>query len=206
MGSSTETRHALYALAARQGGYFTARQALAIGHAYAEQSYHVTRGNWERVAHGVYRLCDYPETEHGDLIILSLMSHDRADNPQIVFSHETALALHELGDANPARIHLTALSAYRRTLPAHVIAHRAALAPEDWEAHDGYRVTTPLRTLRDIAASPTAWPFLDAAVADALRRGMVRRGALLAEVGSAEARRRLRAAVERAGELDGDGV
>lgn len=179
MASSTETRRALTALAGTQAGYFTARQALAMGYAYPEQHYHVLHGNWERVARGIFRLRDYPLPEREDLIVLSLMSHNRSGQPQAVVSHETALALHELGDANPARIHLTVPTGFRRQLPPEAILHRGLLRPGDWEEREGYRVTTPLRTLLDIAESPTSWPYLDAAVRDALRRGLVRRRQLL---------------------------
>jgi predicted transcriptional regulator of viral defense system len=105
--SSTATRRALAALAATQGGYFTARLALVVGYASPAQHYHVTQGNWERVARGVFRLRDYALAVRKDLIAHSLISHDRSGWPQPVFSHETALALHDLGDVNPAGFHLT---------------------------------------------------------------------------------------------------
>ena len=111
--------------------------------------------------------------------------------PQAVVSHETALALHDLGDANPARIHLTVPPGFRRQMPPEVILHRTILSRDDWEEWDGFRVTTPLRTLLDIAASPTSWPYLDAAVRDALRLGMVRRQVLLSAMASADAHARI---------------
>jgi predicted transcriptional regulator of viral defense system len=193
--SSVSTRRALHTIASSQAGYFTSQQALAVGYAYPEQHYHVTHGNWERVARGVFRLRDYPLPEREDLIVLSLLSHNRAGEPQAVVSHETALALHELSDANPARIHLTVPPGFRRQLPPEVILHRALLRPDDWEEREGYRVTTPLRTLLDIAESPTGWPNLNAAVRDALRRGLVRRRHLLEAHVSTQAHDRLVAAV-----------
>lgn len=192
----TDIRRALYAVAANQGGYFTARQALAIGYAYPEQHYHVTHGNWERVARGIFRLRDFPLPEREDLIVLSLMSHDRSGQPQAAVSHETALALHDLSDANPARVHLTVPAGFRRQLPPEVVLHRGLLQPGDWEEREGYRVTTPLRTLLDIAESPTSWPYLDAAVRDALRRGLVRRRQLLEAPVSPQAHDRLIAALK----------
>ncbi|HEV2238545.1 MAG TPA: hypothetical protein VGR57_17945, partial [Ktedonobacterales bacterium] len=174
--------------------------------AYPEQHYHVAHGNWERVARGVFRLRDYPLPEREDLIVLSLMSHDRSGQPQAVFSHETALVLHDLGDVNPARIHLTAPPGFRRHLPSEIILHRALLQPVDWEERDGYRVTTPLRTLTDIAATPASWPALEPAVRDALRTGMVRRRQLLAAELPEAAYARLMAAMEasdRAGQKAG---
>lgn len=194
---------ALLAVAAYQGGYFTAQQALAAGYAYPRQHYHVHNGDWERAARGVFRLRDYPLLARADLIILSLLSHDRAGEPQAVVSHDTALTLHDLGDANPARIHLTVPPGFRRQLVPEVVLHRALLQPSEWEAREGYRVTTPHRTLLDIAASPTSWPHLDAAARDALRRGLVRPRQLLAAETSHETHDRLVAAVAAAEEKAG---
>ena len=198
MASSVSTRRDLHALASSQAGYFTARQALAVGYAYPEQHYHVTHGNWERVARGIFRLRDYPPTEREDLIVLSLMSHDRSGQPQAAVSHETALALHDLSDANPARVHLTVPAGFRRQLPPEVVLHHDLLQPGDWEEREGYRVTTPLRTLLDIAESPTSWPYLDVAVRDALRRGLVRRRRLLEAPISPLAHDRLASAMDAA--------
>lgn len=196
MTSSVSTRRDLHALASSQAGYFTARQAIAIGYGYPEQHYHVTHGNWERVARGIFRLREFPLPEREDLIVLSLMSHDRSGQPQAAVSHETALALHDLSDANPARVHLTVPAGFRRQLPPEVVLHRGLLQPGDWEEREGYRVTTPLRTLLDIAESPTSWPYLDAAVRDALRRGLVRRRQLLEAPVSPQAHDRLAAALK----------
>lgn len=203
MGSSREKRVALMATVARQGGHFTARQALAAGYAYPRHYYHVQTGDWERVARGVFRLRDYPQPERGDLIILSLLSHDRAGQPQAVVSHETALMLHDLGDANSARIHLTVSPGFRRQLSPGVVLHRSVLSRVDWEERDGVRITTPLRTLLDIAASHASWPYLDAAVRDALRRGVVRSRELLSTLAPDEAHTRLLAAVAAVNEKAG---
>lgn len=75
-----DARHALFAVATEQGGFFTAQQALAVGYAYPVQQYHVMHGNWDRVARGIFRLRDYPLVEREDLIVLSLMSYDRASS------------------------------------------------------------------------------------------------------------------------------
>lgn len=196
MSGSRDTARALLEIASRQGGYFTARQARSVGYAYPEQTYHVGHGNWMRVARGVYQLPGHPLTGRDDLIILSLMSADRTGRPQAIFSHETALAIHELSDANPDRIHLTVPSGFRKRLPDNVILHRGCVPDQDWEEHEGYHVTTPLRTLLDIADSPSSWPYLNDAVRDALQRGLVRRRSLLNAEGSDNMKARLRLAVE----------
>lgn len=196
--SHRDARYDLLALAAGQGGYFTAQQALSLGYAYPEQHYHVKEGNWLKVTRGIFRLRGYPLPERSDLVVLTLESADRSGMPQAVVSHETALALHELGDANPAAIHLTIPPGFRKRLLPQTMLHRARLDAADWEEREGYRVTTPLRTLLDIAASSESWPLLESAVRDALERGLVRRHQLLTAPGREPAQARLRAAVEAA--------
>lgn len=173
-------------------------QAKECGYSYQSQHYHAASGNWMRVANGIYRLRDFPTQPWEELIILTLRSRNRAGQPQAVVSHETALAIHEISDANPAKIHLTVPPGFRKAMPPAVILHHSVLAARDWEEHSGYRVTTPLKTLVDIAASSESWPFLDGAVRDALHAGLVRKKQLLAVEGPDEMRARLRAATDAA--------
>jgi len=102
-----QNARALYQTAAAQGGYFTAAQALQVGYAYSQQHYHVSRGNWLKIGHGLFRLYDYPASDREDLIRLSLWSRNREGIPQAIVSHETALAVHEMSDVMSAQIHLT---------------------------------------------------------------------------------------------------
>lgn len=187
---------ALLTLVAEQGGYFTAQQARAIGYGYDDQHYHVAQGHWFRLARGLYRLQGYPQPAAWDLIELTLLSADRTGVPQLVFSHETALVLHDLSEVNPAELHATVPPGFRKRLPLEVLLHHALLSEDEWEAREGYRVTTPLRTLLDIAASPKSWPFLEDAVRQALTRGLVRRSQLLTAPGSTRMRARLRAVLK----------
>lgn len=203
MSSSRERRRALLDIATQQGNYFTAHQALGIGYAYPRQHYHVQNGDWERVARGVFRLHGYPQQEWDDLIVLSLLSHDRAGVPQATVSHETALAFHKLGDANPARIHLTVPPGFRREMSVLVALHYARLEKADWEEYEGFRVTTPLRTLLDIASSPTGWPHLASAVRDALHQGMVRSRQLTSAALASDAMLRMLQAIAEASEKAG---
>ncbi len=189
----TATFTTLLTQAASQGGYFTTQQARAAGYGYDDQHYHVQQGHWDRVARGLYRLHGFPMPAQWDLIELSLLSADRNGTPQVVFSHETALALHELSDINPSMLHATVPPGFRKRLPSGVLLTHARLTEQDWEQREGYRVTTPLRTLLDIAASPQHWPFLEDAVRQALARGLVRRRQLEQAPGSTRMRARLRA-------------
>lgn len=183
--------------AAAQGGYFTTQQARAAGYGYDDQHYHVAEGHWQRVARGLYRLRGFPESPEWDLIEVSLLSSDRAGVPQLVFSHETALRLHELSEINPARLSAIVPPGFRKHLPAEVQLHHDILREDEWEARAGYRVTTPRRTLLDIAASKENWPYLEEAVRDALGRGLVRRSELEQAEGTTRMRARMRTTLRR---------
>jgi predicted transcriptional regulator of viral defense system len=177
--SSRETARNLFAKALEQGGYFTAKQAREAGYDYPHLDYHVSAGNFERVEHGLYRLISLPPGEHDDLVRLALWSRDRQDEPQAVVSHESALVLHELSELLPAEIHLTVPPTFRKEPPAGCVLHKARLAPKDIEERAGFRVTVPLQTLLDVAASGVPEEQLQKAVADALARGLVRGNKLL---------------------------
>ena len=166
---------ALLAVATPQEGYFTAAQARSAGYSYSAQRHHTQRGDWRRERRGAYYLNDYdsPIFPRHDLIILSLLSIDRSGEPQAVVSHETALAWHALSDINPMRIHITLPPTYHKQLPEGVIISRGVVPKGEYEVHEGYRVTTPLRTLKDVTESPAVWPYLADAVRDALRMGLV---------------------------------
>jgi predicted nucleotidyltransferase component of viral defense system len=169
-----ETERAIRDLAAEQGGYFTAGQALAVGYSYRQQHFHRGRGNWLRVGRGLFRLRDFPASRHEDLIRWSLWSRDRKGRIQAVVSHATALSVHELGDVMPRKVHLTVPKGFRKQLPAGLVLHRGHVPDAEREFHTGFRITTPLRTLLDVAESALSPEHLLAAVRDALERGLVR--------------------------------
>jgi hypothetical protein len=131
---------------------------------------------------------------------LTLWSRDQHDVPQAVVSNQTALRLYDLSDLAPARMHLTVPRTFRKVPPAGVVLYKATLEPCDGQVRPAYRVTTPLRTLLDLAGSGLSPEHLHAAVHDALDRGLVRRRALdeRLEALPPTPRARLDAALERA--------
>lgn len=195
---SRSNRRLLYEIADAQGGYFTADQALGVGYAYSQQHFHRQSWAWEQVARGLFRLRDYPPGEREDLIRWSLWSRNQKGIPQAVISHETALTVHDLSDVMPAAIHLTVPPAFRKRTPAGCVLHRASLSPIDSEQRIGFCVTTPLRTLMDVAESALSQEFLNQAVLGALQRGLVRRPALATVACSSAARARLNQALTAA--------
>ena len=175
---SPQTR--LYALAERQQGFFSARQAESAGFDRRNHTYHLSRGHWVREARGLYRLSHFPRTPEADLCLWSLWSRGPlgATTPPGIISHESALALHKLSDLLPDKIHLTVPRTFgTRTVPAVLELHRAELPepnPDEIEERPGFRLTTPLRTLLDLAQAQTLSPdLLVQGLLQALDRGLV---------------------------------
>jgi len=69
-----------------------------------------------------------------------------------VVSHDTAISIHDLGDVNPRRVHLTLPPGFRAKADG-VVLHHGELGEGDTWAREGYRITTPFRTAIDAAAS-----------------------------------------------------
>ncbi len=152
MQTPSERQKELYQLAEAQGGYFTAKQAASLGYAGSKRNYHVRAGNWLREHRGIYRLTLFPEPERPDLILWWLWSRDRSDQPYGVYSHQTALSLHELTDVNPARLDMTVPPAFRRGVPIPQILrlHYGTVPVAEQEVLYRVPVTSALRTILDV--------------------------------------------------------
>lgn len=163
----TSLRNRLSALAATQSGYFTAGQAKELGYSYPQQNFHTERGNWVRIERGIYRLPNWPIGSRDDLVRASLWSRGRA-----VISHESAASVHELGEIDPLRTHVTVPPTFRGRHPG-VVFHRGTVEPDEVMQHTGFRVTAPLRTLVDVAHSATDLDQLGRVIRAALDRHLV---------------------------------
>ncbi|OGW82279.1 MAG: hypothetical protein A3G33_11245 [Omnitrophica bacterium RIFCSPLOWO2_12_FULL_44_17] len=173
MSDNRDKEDKLIEYANEQGGYFTAKQAVKAGYSYRLHSYHVQTGRWIKIERGVFRLKSYPPSEREDFIRWTLWSRNQKDEPQIVASHETALAIHEISDVNPSKYHFIVPPGFRKKVPDSVILHRTVLKPEEVEKREGFFVTTPVRTLKDAAESHLSLDELRKAIQDALTRGLI---------------------------------
>ena len=172
----SERQKELYQLAESQGGYFTAKQAAALGYASNKRIYHVRAQNWIREHRGIYRLALFPELERPDLILWWLWSRDRSDRPTGVFSHQTALSLHDLTDANPAKLDLTVPEHFRRGVPIPEVLrlHYGDVAAEDREILHGVPVTNAMRAILDVwIEGSIPKPVLREAFREAMKRGTI---------------------------------
>jgi len=77
--------------------------------------HHVQVGNWVREHRGIYRLALFPTAEQPDLVKWALWSRNRDEVTEGVYSHQTALGLYELSDLNPAKLHVTVPTHFRRS-------------------------------------------------------------------------------------------
>ena len=176
-----EAERQLFEAAEGQQGFFTAKQARAAGFAENTHPYHVRAGNWIREHRGIYRLALFPLAEHPDLVKWSQWSKNRNEVIEGVYSHQTALSLHELSDLNPARLHMTVPTHFRRSsvIPRILSLHYADLAANDVQAAPGFRYTRPLRTILDLIEADTVErPFLRQALRQAVQRGLITRSEL----------------------------
>jgi len=157
----------LYDVAEQQAGYFTTAQAKAVGFTSRQLTYHAKTGRFTRVRWGMYRLTLYPATPHEDLFVAWLQA-----GPDAVLSHDSALALYELSDALPARVHVTVPRGASRRRPG-LALHTNRLDASDATTVVGLPVTTVSRTIADVARSGMAAELVVQAVRQAVGRGMV---------------------------------
>lgn len=178
--SSPPDNDLLFAIAEGQDGYFTMAQAQEAGFARSTHSYHVKAGNWVREHRGIYRLKRYPVSGRGDLVLWSLWSRDRTGIPQGVYSHETALALRDLSDANPSKLHMTVPPGFRRNsaIPPVLALHKRELSAAEIVRERGYAVTRPMRAILDCAEAGTDHGLLGQALEQGLQRGLITRAEL----------------------------
>ncbi|MER6314444.1 hypothetical protein ABT237_11825 [Streptomyces sp. NPDC001581] len=103
---------------------------------------------------------------------------ERQNGESGVVSHRSALRVHGLGDWPGPSAEFTLPTGPSRTSAADIALHTQAggLAPGEWQTIAGLPVTTPGRTLCDLALSPHAEPDAIARVASAIiRRGLASR-------------------------------
>lgn len=159
----------LYEIAVDQHGYFTTAQA-RVAHVRPMTIVMMEkRGKIERVSRGVYRLVHFPLSPNALYMEATLWPVE----PTGVLSHQSALVLHDLSDASPAKVHVTVPRRFRlrRKTPAYLVLHRADLPDDEVEFVDGIPVTTPERTIRDCHAAAIGPALVRQAIEDGRRSG-----------------------------------
>jgi predicted transcriptional regulator of viral defense system len=163
----------LFEAAVAQEGYFTTKEAAEAGYSPQLLQKYLKNGRITRVLRGIYRIVHYPAGEHEDLVSLWLWS-DKAG----VFSHETALMLHDLSDVLPSKIHMTLPADWakrRLRVPKGVVIHHRDVEEKDCTELGPVPLTTVPRTLFDCADTHVSLEFIDAALRQARTRRLIER-------------------------------
>ena len=171
-----ENKRKLFDIADMQMGYFTAHQAEQAGFKNNNHPYYVKTGSWKKEYRGIYRLADYPGANYEEYMIWYLWSRNKADIPQGVFSHQTALSLYRLSDVNPSKIHLTVPIKFIRgkKTPNILILYKKDLKEGDKKFFQSFPVTTPLKTILDvIEQGELSNEFIHQAVIQADQKGLI---------------------------------
>lgn len=161
-----DMRKALNELAFRQAGFFTASQARRIGYSAQSQKYHADRGTWVRIERGLYRLAGWPSDEFDSYTRWYVWGEREG-----VLSHDSAAAIHGLGDLDPRSVHVT-FPTLRRTRFSGVTLYVASLPAADVTEIAPVRLTTPTRTVLDLADSPLTQEQFSEVLIDSLNSGM----------------------------------
>jgi predicted transcriptional regulator of viral defense system len=179
MGSRPD-RVGLFQLASEQRGYFTTAQGAEYGHSRSLLAHYARTGTLHRVYRGVYRFRDFPSTPREELVAAWLM----VGKEIAVVSHESALECWQLSDLIPETVHLSVPRTRRRLPRLPGVTIHTTTRPLDAgnvQTLEGLRITTPPRTLLDVADADIAPDQLSLAISQALSRGWIERDTLLSE-------------------------
>lgn len=157
MGSSVVALRALAGVTAYQWGMITTAQARQVGISAQTMAALAKQELLERVRHGVYRMAGAPSDPADGLRAAWLaMAPELAPDAQLtadavaVVSHRSAADLHGLGDMNAFEFEFT-VAGRRQSRDKGIVFHRGTLSLQEWMLVGGLPVTTPARTVVDLA-------------------------------------------------------
>ena len=161
----------LFEFAVGQDGHFTTKEAALAGYSSQLLLKYLKNGRIIRVRRGVYRIVHFPASEHEDLATLWLWSEKTG-----VFSHETALMLHNLSDVLPRKVNLTLPTSWakrRLRVPKGVLVHHDDVPRKDRIEIGAVPVTNVRRTLIDCAGAHVSPELIEAALQQGRARGLI---------------------------------
>jgi hypothetical protein len=168
-------------IADAQRGYFTRAQAAEQGVDDMRLQRAVTNGSIERLDFGVYRITGAGQDPHQALRAawyrLSPVEspRERTHRPHLWVSHRSAARLLDLGVVAADVPEFISDRRVQTRADVIVRVRSGGLMRSDWMVHDGFAVTTPARTVADLAADRMDGGHLGRIASDALQRGMATR-------------------------------
>ena len=159
-------------LATDQHGYLTTAQAQQLGIGRDTIRKIAKRGALQRVSWGVYRLPTFPASTFAEYMEASLWPAGVSG----VISHESALAIRDLSDVNPPKVHITVPKAFRvrRAIPRYLVIHHTDLSDTDIASVEGVPTTTVRRAIEDCHRTHLGPALLRQAIEDGEREGYLR--------------------------------
>jgi len=166
-------------LADAQAGYFTRAQAIRQGVDDMALQRAVRSGAVERFDRGVYRVSGAGQDPHQRLRVCwlrltrDLSPRERTLHPRLWVSHRSAAALLDLGVVTADTPEFISTRRLQARAEAKVRVRPAGLSRNEWMVHDGFALTSPARTIRDLAVDRMDGGHLGCIAFDALSRGLV---------------------------------
>jgi predicted transcriptional regulator of viral defense system len=133
-------------LAERQHWVVTRAQLLAVGFPAPAIKHRIAKGRLHPVGRGIYAVGRPEVTRHGRWMAAVLSCGSDA-----VLSHASAAALWEIGAERPGQIEVSVPEGVWRRRRGVALHRRAALGAQDVTSDNAIPVTTPIRTLVDLA-------------------------------------------------------
>jgi predicted transcriptional regulator of viral defense system len=165
----------LATLAEENDGLISSSQARTAGIADSVLVRMVQRGRLERVARGVYRMPHFPPDRFSQYREAVLWAQASRGPGTVALSHQTALVVYGISDANPAAVHLTVPKAtrFRRKQPKSVVLHAGELQDTDIQMIEALPVTTIPKTISDLVKAGARSDLSSQAISDAKREGFI---------------------------------
>jgi predicted transcriptional regulator of viral defense system/very-short-patch-repair endonuclease len=154
-------------IASNQDGVFTTEDARRAGLAKPQVDRRVGR-SWSLLYDGVYRITGAPATRRSDLRAAA-----SAAGEQAAISHRSAAALYELPGGRTDLIELTCIRWKRTVHPGLVVHESRRIDSRDIDLIDGIPVTTPERTLLDLASLYRRANYLEFVIQAARRKRLL---------------------------------
>ncbi len=166
-------RARLFDVAVERHGFVTTEDAENLGIPVVELGKLGARGRLERVGYGIYRFPELPATAQDPYMLATLWAGGRG-----VLSHATALAIYELCDVNPPKIHLTVPRGYRprRAGGELYVVHHEELDDADLGWWEGIRAVKPAVAIRQAAEGAVPAYLARQAIKEGVARGILPKG------------------------------
>jgi very-short-patch-repair endonuclease len=154
-------------IASTQDGVFTTKDARRVGLAKPQVDRRVGR-SWSLLYEGVYRIAGAPATWRSEVRAAAFAAGERA-----AISHRSAAAIYEIPAGRRDLIELTCVRWKRTVRPGLVVHESRRLDSRDIQLVDGIPVTTPERTLLDLASQFPRANYLEFIVQAARRKRLL---------------------------------